>query len=177
MTTATKSRAFDPATVPPTGSTHNRFPHGIQPNGQPATPGAAYAGIVTNLALDRQRDAPQIAPDAKVVELRKIVRHDATGAYSLAPRPSVRASPTREPVRPGKFASLSFEGVEVLNDALIGGDSYLAATDKQLWESALAAAEDVQATGHALRQLNDAVAILVLTRAGILASPHDLPWE
>lgn len=175
MTTATLS--FDPRTVPATGSEMNRYPHGRTPGGHLAAPDEAYAGIVQNLVLDLQRAAEQLIPESKEVKLRKCVRDDATGTYKLVARPSVSAVPTHAAVARGKFSRLEHHGVELLNDALTGGESFAAATDDQLWAALVAAAEDVQAKGRPLRVLCDNVALLILLRAGIVADAHQLPWE
>lgn len=176
--TTTETRTFNPYDVPATGSADvSRFPVGVSPAGHTGPPDQVYANLLSNLVADRQNEQPQIIPETVVVELFKVVRSDKTGEYALVQRPGVRAVPTRANTRPGRFGTVKAQGIELLNDAFLGGEAWEKARDADIWEALLAACKDVQAQGRALRMLCDLTALLILARAGIVTTADRLAWE
>lgn len=176
-TTTRDPRSFDPYAVPATNSRRSRWPVGISPAGHVGRPDETYANLVSGLVADRQTEQPQVLPEAITVELFKVIRDDTTGRYALVERPGVRAIPTRTNTRPGRFAAVETEGVELLNDFLLGREAWEKARDDEIWEALLAAAQDVEAKGRALRQLNDLTAVAICARAGVIVHTYDLAWE
>ena len=176
MSTATAPTSYSPETVPASGCELIRWPS-VHPNGRPGEHAAVLSGIVHNLVLARAQEAEPLTPPRVEVALQKVVRHDDTGEYRLVPRPPVAGAPTRAAFRPGSFSSLDVEGAEILAEMLVGGPALYKATDKELWESLLAACEQTGAHGRALRELCDSVAVLVCLRCGLEADPRKIPWE
>jgi len=107
--------SFDPDEVPANGTSASRFLLPAGPSGWPTgRPCESVAATYVQLGEERLEAAEPIQPAAIEVEL-KYVAGRADG-WSIVPRGSVKGTPTRQPIRPGRFARNSLTGGALLGD-------------------------------------------------------------
>jgi hypothetical protein len=166
-------RSFAIREVPAAGSETSRFLLGQTSEGW-STPRKidACASAYTKLVADRKVEAAPLQPEFKEIEL-KYVGLTTTGEYVIVPRGKVRAIPTKEPTASGKFKRLKSTGGALLDEAFLGAD----VRPDTLWNALLELATAERPEGRTLRDLNDAVAELVLIQAGLDVDKRSLPQE
>jgi len=168
--------SFDPDEVPANGTSASRFLLPAGPSGWPTgRPCESVAATYVQLGEERLEAAEPIQPAAIEVEL-KYVAGRADG-WSIVPRGSVKGTPTRQPIRPGRFARNSLTGGALLDDAFIGGKSFTQANDETLVQALLAFCESEQPRGRVIRQLNDSLSVLICLRAGLEVTASRLPQD
>lgn len=158
--------SYDILEVPPRAGASSRFAIATSPTGINVTPAANLSICYGHALQQRVAEAEPLAPLAKDVILRKLVR-TATGAYELRDCRALRLVPDAKPVGSGRFAKLNVQGGALLDDLFLGGEAWRQARDTDIYEAArqLAAAESIQ--GNDLRRLNELVQLAILARAGI----------
>jgi hypothetical protein len=169
------ARAYSLEEVPAAGNEESRYLVGQTSEGWSVSRRVdAVANAYTKLVAERKAEAPSIAPEFKEVELF-YVGLTADGSYVKVPRGKVRAQPTKEATRSGKFTRRKETGGALLDKAFLGE---VDVRDEALWSALHALCEAEAPTGRVLRDLNDAVAELCLLRAGIVnIDRRSLPHE
>jgi hypothetical protein len=162
--------------VPARDGSRSRFALTSSPTGVSLTPGKAVTVAYLNLVDERRKQAEPIGELSKEIPLRKIGRLADGSGYAVVDSGSVVAVPDAKPAKTGKHHKSNLAGGSLLDDAFLGGPSFREAHDRDLYEAARVVAEEEQMRATDLLDLNRAVQLLVLARAGVTAlRPADLP--
>jgi hypothetical protein len=165
--------AYSLEAVPANGTEESRFALGTTSEGWAVSRKIdAVANAYTKLVADRKAEAPPLQPEFKEIEL-KYVGLSTTGEYVTVPRGTVRAIPTKEPTASGRFKKLKATGGALIDEAMLGAD----VRPDALWNALLELATAERPEGRTLRDLNDAVAELVLIQSGLDVDKRSLPQE
>lgn len=105
----------------------------------------------------------------KTVELKKVAR-TTDDAYAVVRAGTVTAEADAEPIKSGKFTKRGDGGAWL--DTVFLGDNIAHGRDEDIYDAARELAEAESFSGSDLRKLNEALAGLVLLRAGIVGFPH-----
>jgi hypothetical protein len=182
MTTSTISNprnpknpgAFSLYDVPEAGSEKSRYLVGQTSSGWAVSRTCdAAENAWTQLVSDRQRDALDVTPPFKEIELNYVGLSAATGEAVIVKRGKVRAVATKQPTASGRFRKLKASGGALLDLAFLGED----VRPDALWEALRVFVEQERPDGRTLRALNAAVCLLVLLQAGINLDARSLPEE
>ena len=162
--------------VPASGTERSRFALSSSSTGVSVTPAQAVGNAYLALVVERQKAAEPIGELSKEITLRKVGRTVDAGEYVLVDCPPLLVVPDAKPAKTGKFHKSELEAGTLLDDAFLGGPSYFEAHDSAIYEAARRVAEDERMSGNDLIELNRAVQLLVLARAGVTTlRPADLP--
>jgi hypothetical protein len=162
--TVTAHPSYKLTDVPPAPA-GSRFALPRTAAGWPAEPADALALAYNQLAQARTTEAPELPPATKTVDVFRVAIEQ--GTYVLVSDGQVTGRPTREPVRPGKFARKKLSGGALLDSLFLGEEAYVSYRDNDVWEALLELCEEQRPRGESLRRLNIEVRRLVLLRAGI----------
>jgi hypothetical protein len=161
--------------VPASGTDRSRFALTSSPTGISTSTAANVARAYLRGVVERQQAAEPIEL-SKTIALRKVARTIDGGEYVLADCPEIVVSPDARPIRTGKFSRSELEAGALLDDAFFGGPSFREAHDSAIYEAARRVAEQEAMAGQDLIELNRAVQLLILARAGVTTvRPADLP--
>jgi hypothetical protein len=165
------------AEIPARGDGRSRFLLDTSPGGHPTPP-------VTNLALaakmllnERMAEAKAVTPPAQREGVKMVAYRGGEG-YVIADRGVVEAIPVVENRRSGKLTGDRFrkDCGDTLDRFLLGDpDVFDVCTDADVWHCLREVVEAEGIEPASLRRLNDAVAQLLLLRAGLVIAEDQLP--
>lgn len=162
--------------VPARDDGRSRFAVLESPTGVSVTAAQAVRNAYLSLVVERQQEAEPLGELSKEIRLRKVVRAADGSGYTVADCPPILVVPDAKPTRTGRFRTSDLEAGALLDDAFLGGPSYHDAHDDALYDAALRVAEQEEMSGQDLIELNRAIQLLVLARAGVTTlRPADLP--
>ena len=174
MTAMTDHPTYNPADVPEAPGDASRYALEVGPGGFAAPGGVAgnVAAVYSGLLAQRIAEAKAVPPPMQEVALKAVVLRG--GEYELAAHGVVSGPMAFVNAGPVKRWRKKLGGAFL--DSLFRGESaFEAGPDLEAFDALLAFCSRYRPTGRTLRQLNDEVALLVLTRAGLSVPIEQLP--
>ena len=158
----------------PATERRSRFALDVSPTGiRGLTPGKTIVGVYHHLLADRLAALAPAPPPVVTVTLRKVAL-DVEGSHVIASAGTIERARTHAPVPADGTTDL--KAGELLDDVLLGGDSWRTATEVAVWTAARQVAELERMRGQVLRELNTVVQLVTLARAGVIdVKPWELP--
>jgi hypothetical protein len=159
---------WTPEEVPPLPG-GSRFALPYAPNGNDSTPAKVSTNIYANLLTRFQKALKPAAPEFAEFVVKRVAQVSLAPEYELKLVERFRGIPVFvPPPRDGKFKSVRQSVSGELLDALFLGElDPWAATDDQVWESALEHAKATRADGRTCSQLSQVVATFLGARHGL----------
>jgi hypothetical protein len=158
----------------PANEAGTRFALPVSPSGIQVTPAAAVALAWQHLNGERNKEMEPATPPFENIELAKIAR-TTEGDYVLVKGGSLRCQRTHTNRRPTRYAKVSRSPGAALDDLFLGGETFDKADDQTVMQLAVDLARELRPTGDELRRWNQALALLLLRRAGYDPDPLTLP--
>lgn len=168
MSTATQPQPYSPTEVPATGDNRSRFMLPTGPGGANTPPTQAVLACYQNLLQDRRAESQRIDRNREI-KLQKISQ-TTDGEYVVTPAGTRRVVTTHESrFGDGKLGKKYTEtGGAFLDTLLLDADRFSAARESDIWENGRLLAEQGRFIGRELQQLNEMLALIVLTKHGAI---------
>jgi len=141
--------------------------------GHPTRPEASVAQAYAELVRARIEQQKPLAPQPKIVELHFISRDQASQIVRVS-RGKVKQVPTLAVTRSGRFTKPKEASTQLLDRLFL--EPELDVRDEAIWDALEEAIKELAPRdGNTIRSLNDSVALLVCSRAGIKIDRSELP--
>jgi hypothetical protein len=162
--------AYNLESLPATDG-RSRFARPENFEGHRVQPAGAVAAAYIELAQERLRQAPEASPPKKTVRLWYVGQTES-GEWVKVPRGQVERTPDLKVASSQRFGKLKSQGGQLLDEVFLGETD---ARDDALYAALLELCEQIKPASRELRAINDALAILLLARAGISIRADELP--
>jgi hypothetical protein len=167
---------WNPNEAPPSGSPTGRFALTTNHSGNPSRPAATVANAYTKLVQERQASIPEHVPPLAEIALKFAGRKPDGSGWGLFDRGVVRGRVTLEPNRPTKYHKPSkLDAGDLVDELMMGGEAWGNHIDREIWAALLLQLKTLDASPREARAINDAVAIALCLRAGLIVHPGSLP--